>query len=161
MTDKTTSVTVGTPRRLRGDALHIFGLSQRYAHTNVGMPAQWARFIPFIGSIADRADDATYGVVRNAGERGTIDYITGVAVRAFPDEPKEFARLEIPAQTYAVFEHRDHVSAVQTTWQAIWDHGLSDANLEAADGLSFERYGKNFDPPTGLGGFEIWVPVKA
>ena len=39
MTDKKTAVTVGTPRLVRRDALLIFGLSQRYAHTNVGMPA--------------------------------------------------------------------------------------------------------------------------
>ena len=30
----------------------------------------------------------------------------------------------------------------------------------AADAPSFERYGKKFDPRTGNGGFEIWLPVK-
>src|SRR5262245_51572842 len=133
MTDKKTAVTVGTPRTVRRDALLIFGLSQRYAHTNVGMPAQWSRVIPFIGSIAGRVDDATYGVVINAGEAATIDYITGVEVRAFPEEPKEFTRLRIQPQTYAVFDHNEHVSTVNATWQAIWDHALSDAKLQATD----------------------------
>jgi AraC family transcriptional regulator len=161
MTDKKTAVTVGTPRILRRDALLIFGLGQRYAHTNVGMPAQWSHFIPVIGSIKERVDDTTYGVIRQTSEAGAIDYITGVEVRAFPKEPAEFERLQIPAQTYAVFEHHDHVSAVQSTWQSIWGHALSDAKLEATGGPAFERYGKSFDPRTGLGGFELWVPVKA
>lgn len=160
MTDKKTAVSVGTSRIVRRDALLIFGLSQRYAHTNVGMPAQWSRFIPFIGSIRGRVDDTTYGVIRGAEEAGTIDYICGVEVRSFPNEPKEFVRLQIPAETYAVFEHHEHVSAVQTSWQAIWSHALSDAKLQATDGPAFEHYGQSFDPKTGLGGFELWVPVK-
>jgi len=160
MTDKKTAVTVGTPRIVRRDALLIFGLSQRYAHTNVGMPAQWSRFIPAIGSIAERVDDTTYGVIRNTGEPGSIEYTCGVEVRAFPDAPKEFSRVQIPAETYAVFEHRDHIATIQSSWQAIWDHALTDARLEAKDAPAFERYGKQFDPRTGLGGCELWVPVR-
>jgi hypothetical protein len=29
-----------------------------------------------------------------------------------------------------------------------------------ADAPNFERYGESFDPVTGNGGLEIWVPVK-
>ncbi len=78
----------------------------------------------------------------------------------FPRVPPECARLRIPPQTYAVFAHRDHVSAASETWRAIWNHGLSEAGLTAADGPSFERYGAAFDGRTGLGGFEIWVPIN-
>jgi len=38
---------------------------------------------------------------------------------------------------------------------------LSTAGLEATDGPAFERYDARFDPRTGSGGFEIWVPVSA
>jgi len=30
-----------------------------------------------------------------------------------------------------------------------------------ADAPTFERYDETFDPLTGNGGFEIWVPIKA
>ncbi|TIN58627.1 MAG: AraC family transcriptional regulator, partial [Mesorhizobium sp.] len=30
-----------------------------------------------------------------------------------------------------------------------------------ADAPEFERYGPEFDPRSGKGGLEIWIPVKA
>ena len=60
-----------------------------------------------------------------------------------------------------MFVHAGHVSEVPTTWHTIWNHVLSAAGVEATDGPAFERYGEMFDPRTGLGGLEIWVPIKA
>jgi AraC family transcriptional regulator len=37
---------------------------------------------------------------------------------------------------------------------------LPASGLKIADAPNFERYGTNFDPLTGNGGFEIWVPVR-
>jgi len=37
---------------------------------------------------------------------------------------------------------------------------LPASGLKAADAPNFERYGETFDPATGNGGFEIWVPVR-
>jgi AraC family transcriptional regulator len=33
--------------------------------------------------------------------------------------------------------------------------------VKAADAPMFERYDETFDPRTGLGGVELWVPIKA
>ena len=66
-----------------------------------------------------------------------------------------------PPQTYAVFEQRDHISAIAEAWKAIWEHGLADAGFQAADGPALERYGEEFDGRTGLGGYELWVPIKS
>ena len=158
---QTTSTPRVTPARtVRSDALLIVGRSQRYQGSNAGMAEQWQQFMPHIGHIAGQIGNVTYGVVRRVDDNGAIEYITGVQVREFSDQPVELARLRIPAQTYAVFEHRDHVSAVNATWQAIWNHALSDAGYQAADGPALERYDERFDPRTGLGGLEIWVPIK-
>lgn len=161
MNDHSSTTTIAPPRIVRAEALLIFGLGQRYHNTNAGIPSQWDRFLPYLGNIPGQVDDTTYGVICNTDEAGSIEYISGVQVREFPDHPAEFSRLRIPPQSYAVFEHREHVSAVSATWQAIWNHELSNAGYQATDGPAFERYGKAFDPRTGLGGLEIWVPVKA
>lgn len=160
MNNNTSTTTVAPPRIVRADALLIFGLSQRYHRSNAGIPSQWDRFVPHVGNIPGQVDQVTYGVICNTDDTGSIEYICGVQVREFPTHPVEFARLRIPPQTYAVFEHREHVSAVSTTWQAIWNHALSSAGHEATDGPAFERYDKTFDARTGLGGLEIWVPIK-
>jgi AraC family transcriptional regulator len=76
-------------------------------------------------------------------------------VREFPTRPAAFTRLRIPPQTYAVFEHRDHVASVATTWHALWNHALFAAGNEATDGPGFERYDASFDSRTGLGGLQL------
>ena len=161
MTDHKSTTTLAPPRIVRSDALLIFGLGQRYYKSNSGIPSQWDRFIPYLGNIPGQVDDMTYGVICNTDDTGSIEYICGVQVREFPDHPAEFSRVRIPPQTYAVFDHRDHVSSVSDTWQAIWNHELSSAGHKATDGPAFERYGQGFDPRTGRGGLEIWVPISA
>lgn len=59
-----------------------------------------------------------------------------------------------------MFTHRDHVSTVRRTWYTIWNKALPEAGLQSADAPEFERYGAAFDPRTGEGGFEIWIPIK-
>jgi len=155
------TLTMAPPQIVRHDALLIFGIGQRYHQSNAGIPSQWDRFVPYLGSIEGQVDNVTYGVICNTDDAGSIEYICGVQVREFPAQPTEFARVRIPSQTYAVFQHKEHVASVNATWQAIWNHGLSSAKLQATDGPAFERYGPQFDGRTGLGGLEIWIPIKA
>ena len=155
------TISLTTPRIVRSDALLIVGLTQRYHQTNAGMPSQWDRFVPYIGHISNEVGRVAYGVICNTDEAGSIDYVAGVQVHEFPAEPAELTRLRIPPQTYAVFVHTGHISEVGATWQAGWNHGLSDAGHEASDGPAFERYGETFDGRTGRGDVELWVPITA
>ena len=82
-------------------------------------------------------------------------------VAGFSDLPGEFARVRIPAQRYAVFTHRDHISTIRRTWKTIWHKWLPESGHELADAPTFERYGEAFDPRSGRGGLEIWLPLKA
>jgi AraC family transcriptional regulator len=87
-------------------------------------------------------------------------YVTGVEVSEFPSEPANYTRLRLPPHSYAVFEHTGHISGVQASWNNVWQHGLRQAGLQAADGACFELYGERFDGKTGNGGLELWVPVR-
>ena len=66
----------------------------------------------------------------------------------------------IPEQKYAVFTHSEHISTIRRTVNTIWNHWLPISGMKAADAPSFERYDEAFDPATGNGGLEIWVPVR-
>src|SRR5438874_2261201 len=77
-----------------------------------------------------------------------------------PAIPSEFSRVRIPEQRYAVFTHRDHISSIRRTINTIWNQWLPASGLKAADAPNFERYDENFDPLTGNGGLEIWIPVR-
>ena len=102
-----------------------------------------------------------YGVIHNSDDNGHADYLTGVEVKDFAAVPAEFSRLQIPAQRYAVFTHKDHISAIRRTWFSIWNKGLPDAGLEATGGPEFERYDERFDGRSGTGEVEIWIPITA
>ena len=101
-----------------------------------------------------------YGVCCNGDDAGNFDYIAGVEVSDFSDLPREFAGVRIPGQKYAVFTHRDHISTIRRTVNTIWNQWLPASGLKVADAPNFERYDENFDPLSGNGGLEIWVPVR-
>jgi len=148
---------IAPPRMVDGRPLRIFGISKRY-RDNAAIPAQWSDFTPHIGHIPNQVGNVAYGVVSNTDEAGSCDYLSGVEVSEFPAEPAEFSRLEIPAQRYAVFEHKGHISGIGATWKAIFDQ-LHGPEFKPGEGPSFERYDERFDGRTGLGGLEIWIPV--
>lgn len=153
--------TLEPPRFETGRAMLIAGLAGRYNdETVVGVPAQWQRFAPAIGHIPGQIGQTTYGVCCNGDDEGNIDYISGVEVADFSELPAEFARLRLPAQRYAVFRHRDHVSSIRRSWKTIWTKWLPESGHQLADAPTFERYDEHFDPRTGSGGCEIWLPIK-
>src|SRR5438105_2014185 len=90
---------------------------------------------------------------------GAPDILT-LALDADYGSHEAFSRVRIPEQRYAVFTHSDHVSTIRRTVNTIWNQWLPASGLKAADAPFFERYDENFDPLTGNGGLEIWVPVK-
>lgn len=148
------------PRFEDAKTLLIAGLGERYnPQTMAGIPAQWQRFGPHIGNIPGQVGGPAYGVICNGDGEGNIDYIAGVEVTDFDGLPADFARIRIPAHRYAVFTHAGHVSTIQRTWNAIWSQWLPESGFKSADAPDFELYGANFDPQSGSGGFEIWIPV--
>jgi AraC family transcriptional regulator len=160
--DQTTITPLASPRLVTSEVLLMFGLSENYqCSSKAGIPSQWNRFLPHLGPIQNQVGGVAYGVIYNSDDSGNVDYMCAVEVTEFPNHPAEFTRLRIPPQTYAVFEHRDHISSISASWKAIWEQGLAKAGYQAADGPALERYGEQFDGRTGLGGVELWVPVKA
>jgi AraC family transcriptional regulator len=159
--DSTLTDNLQPPRFETSTPLLVAGLGERYNHENgAGIPGQWHRFHQAVDDIPGRIGKVAYGVCCNGDDSGNFDYIAGVEVRDFSDLPRAFAKVRIPEQRYAVFTHSDHISTIRRTVNTIWNHWLPASGLKAADAPSFERYDANFDPLTGNGGLEIWVPVR-
>lgn len=160
--DETLIVTLEPPRFVTGRTLLLAGLGERYRfETNQGIPLQWQRFVPYIGNIPGQVGDVTYGVCCNSDGTGNFEYVTAVEVSSFDEVPPELRRVRIPAQRYVVFTHRDHISAIRGTCYTIWNQWLPASGYEVADAPDFERYDADFDPQTGTGKVEIWLPLKA
>jgi len=159
--DSTVIDNLQAPRFVTGKAFLVAGVGERYTcDSSAGIPGQWQRFHQSVENIPGRIGKVAYGVCCNGDDAGNFDYIAGVEASDFSDLPREFSRVRIPEQRYAVFTHRDHISNVRRTINTIWNHWLPASGLKAADAPNFERYDENFDPLTGNGGLEIWIPVK-
>ena len=150
------------PRFETGKALLVAGIGERCTHENEGafIPNLWQRFHQVVDNIPGRIGKVAYGVCCNGDDAGNFDYVAGVEVTDFSDLRREFQGVRIPEQRYAVFTHSEHISTIRRTVNTIWNHWLPASGMKAADAPSFERYDENFDPATGNGGLEIWIPVR-
>ncbi len=141
--------------------LLLAGLGTRYdCNDKAGIPAQWQRFSAHLGHIPGQVGAAAYGVCSNFDSEGNFDYLCAVEVRDISGLGPALTHLRLESRRYAVFAHRDHVASIGGTWNAIWSQWLPGSEYEAPDAPVFEKYGQAFNPATGLGGFELWVPVK-
>ena len=148
------------PRYEQGSAMLLAGLSESYTlETRGKIPAQWERFAPSIGKVPGQIGHTCYGVCWNVSPGGKFDYLSGVEVASDKGLPAEFVTVPIPARAYAVFPHRDHVSSIDKTLDKIWSEWVPQCGLKIAAAPCFERYSEEFNPQTGMGGMEIWIPL--
>lgn len=159
MSDTTTLVE--EPRTEAPGELHVAGQSCRYAFADAGgIPMQWQNFAPLIPAINPDPDAATFGVIHNSdGEH--FDYLASVELAAGASTPSDADSLTLAPQTYLVFWHPGHVATLHATCDAIWNQWLPASSYQAAQAPWFERYGAEFEPTTGAGGVEVWIPVVA
>jgi uncharacterized protein YndB with AHSA1/START domain/predicted transcriptional regulator YdeE len=137
-------------------AMRIAGLSARYSmQTMSEIPAQWSRFIPHLPALGAKPEDAVYGIISHGREPG-FDYLCGVEAPEQADLPDMYVSVRLPEQSYAVYEHHGHVRTLCHTMAAIGEQ------ISAGEPLQIlERYGADFDPLTGAGRIEIWVPLQS
>jgi AraC family transcriptional regulator len=151
------------PRFETTPAKLMAGLQQTYSYGgNAGIPSQWQRFNEF-GEIPGQIGNVAYGIcTQEEGQDDSFQYMTAVEVRDTDGLPDGFESLRLPARTYAVFAHRGHISGIQATCHAIFTEWLPSSDYKHA-GLPdlMERYDDRFDPRTGMGLTEIWIPVKS
>jgi AraC family transcriptional regulator len=163
-TDTNLVVDLEIPRFENGRPLLIAGLRERLTDDAGNIPALWQRFVPYIGNVPGQAGHIAYGVslFKGDGSCGCEYYLAGVEVSDFSGLPGEFSHLRIPAHKYAVFPHREHVSRLWNTIDAIGRKWLPNSGHEIATDARgfFERYSEDFNPQTGMGGMEVWMPIK-
>jgi AraC family transcriptional regulator len=156
------AVQLQAPRIEESRALLIAGLRGHFTSENwEEIPEQWQRFVSF-GNVPGKLGSAHYGVCFNRSDG--VDYLSGVEVSSAAGLPKEFCWVSIPAQEYAVFPHQEHVSKLRNTLEAIQYEWLPQSGYgdgpTAKEWAFFERYGDRFDPRTGMGDIEVWIPIN-
>ena len=148
------------PRIEELGALTVVGLSRRQNLTNAqAIPGQWQQFMTRYEEIENKAEPIPVSVTTDMDGDGNFSYLTGVIVSSAGSPPKGLVTQSVPAQTYAVFTHSTHVSEIPKTYAAIWDQWIPQSGKVVSDGPWLEKHLPTFNPRTGLGGIEIWIPL--
>ncbi len=139
----------------------VVGLNRTYApEQRAAIPEQWVSFIPYLGTIPGQVGATTYGVCWNPRPGCVFDYLTGVEVGSTAPLPEGFSAVQLPAGRYAIYTHTRHISELGAALDTLWSQWAPDCGLKLADSPSFERYTEEFNPQTGLGGTEVWIPLE-
>ena len=133
-----------------------------FAAAAASVPAQWEEFARTVlaGGVPGQVGATTYGAMCQTdvpAER--FEYLAGVEVAALERVPAGLGRMRVPAQRYAVFEHRGRIADIRATWGAIWQDWLPRSGFAPAPTPDFERYDERFEPASGEGVVEIWFPI--
>jgi AraC family transcriptional regulator len=148
------------PRIEKLGPLTVVGLARQQNLANAQeIPGQWQQFMTMSEEIDNKADPIPVSVTTDMDGDGNFSYLTGVIVSSAASPPKGLVARSVPAQTYAVFTHSGHVFEIGKTYAAIWDQWVPQSGKVVSDGPRLEKHLPTFNPRTGLGGIEIWIPV--
>jgi AraC family transcriptional regulator len=152
------------PRFETRSAMLLAGLAEIYAHeATQAIPSLWQRFNQHFGHIPGQSGNVAYGVCTQVdGNSDGFRYMSAVEITGTDDLPEDFVTVKLPQQHYAVFTHRGHISGISATVHQIFGEWLPQSgHRHAGTPDMMERYDDRFDPRTGMGVTEIWIPLKA
>lgn len=126
------------------------------------IPNLWTQFGALIPSIPKTGPGVTYGVVAAPppGEEG-FEYAPSVAIKSADELPEGLKAIRIAEHDYAIFRHPGHIADMPAVCNAIFGDWCASADRRPAE-ISIqmlEFYPESFNPMTGEGGFEIWLPL--
>lgn len=88
-------------------------------------------------------------------------YLAGVEVSVGATVREPLQVIRVPARSWAMVTHREHITTITSTIQAVFAEALPAAGLVPGDDPDLlEVYRETFDPWSGLGGVELWVPLR-
>jgi AraC family transcriptional regulator len=147
------------PRIAAAQAMTFVGSTEAHLiGRTAGIPGQWQRFMPRYGEIEGKVDPSPWGLSMPSQIEGGFDYMCAVKVSGGQVAPRGLRLLKLGPRPWAVFEHRGHVSRMPATFAAIWNDWPAELCM-APDAPCLEQHCPAFDPRTGLGGVDIWIPL--
>ena len=145
----------------------IAGLRGQFTcHSQEEIASLWRRFLSHSSGADHKTRNPSYGVCLDCMGSDTFDYLCGIEIPDSTSAPESWARVRMAAHTYAVFRHPGPVSDLRETVNAIFEQWLPHSGLEVAETAPdepdfLECYSHEFDPDSGLGGIEIWIPIHS
>ena len=150
-----TPVRVATPGEMK-----MAGISGEFTGPK-GIAELWEKFLPYLDKLPVQVGNVAWGVIFGSDANGKFKYMPAVQVSDFSSLPAELEQVTIPAQDYHVFAHGGNLDQLPDTIGQICRTGVFHAPLSADQVGMMEYYGPGFDPMTGTGDMEVWVPSRS
>ncbi len=161
--DPETSASLPRPAIVRRSALQLAGINRRFPIDDfAGIPSLWQELHAYDGAIPGRCGHLAYGVVSDMSAAGnSYRYLAGVEVAPESEPRRPLHHLTLPAQRWAIITHHGHITTITDTVRKTFAQALPDAGLTpATEPDLLEVYTEAFDPWTGTGGLQVWVPLR-
>ncbi len=153
-------MTMREPRIVQREAFRVVGMQITTNPMAGEIPALWQRFVPRMAEVPDIAEPkVSYGAMQNFDpQKGTLEYMAGVSVSSLAHMPDGMTSMDVPPNTYAVFEAT--LASIGDVFCQIYETWLPTSNFEHVKAPYFERYDERFDPAVSNSVIEVYVPVK-
>lgn len=150
---------ISTPIFVQKPKRNFVGLDRPMSHDEIEtIPAQWAAFNAADLAIENSVGKGSYGIVHSfVGD--SWRYACAYEVSKLGAIPEGYAHIAAPAAHFAVFKSSENISQIGDVISTVMDW-IDTSDYQSADGPMLEYYGPSYEPETGMGGFEIWSPVR-
>jgi predicted transcriptional regulator YdeE len=120
------------------------------------IPALWEQWGATLSTLPSAKPGIFYGLTLDfQGATLTIDYLAAVPAAPELPTPEGLVRVEIPAQTYAVFDCT--LATLSQTIMATYSEWLPGSGYQRGNGPEFEHYDESFDTPEKP--LTFWLPI--
>ncbi len=128
------------------------------------LPALWDAFIARLGEIEAASPKTTYGVINQDADDGErLEYFAAIEVSPTDaaDVPEGMAQVEVPAATYALFEHRGEAEQVDRTVSYAYATWLAQSKYRHGSGPDLEMYDERYHPTSEESVLSVALPIEA
>jgi len=151
---------------IRGAELAI-GMGASFKPKSTSEIAQlWGRFVSRMHEIKNAKAGYTLGICSmehpsvQKGDGDCFVYIAAVPVHKVEDIPEGMVLCELKPSQYARFTHKGQIMDIAHTVDYIWGTWATQSNRKLKKAPDFELYDERFDPRTGAGEVDIYVPIE-
>jgi len=156
-----------SPEIYRHGALTLVGLRTLFysvdsEKNNVGqeLPPLWNAFLPRLSEIRNTVPGVCYGVVRqDPGDGERLEYHAAIAVTRIDALPEGMSAVEVPAGTYARFEHRGLAQRVDHTVSYAYGTWLPQSGHRHTYAPDLEMYGAAYHPTNDDSVLHYAIPI--
>lgn len=139
----------------------FYGVGSEKNNLGEQLPRLWDAFLPRARDIPDKVRVPYYGVIRpDLDDPERLEYFAAVEVPHARPVPSDLVNLELPAERYAIFEHRGYAKAIDRTVDYVYSTWLVRSGHQHTWGPDLELYGPQWSADGAESVMHYAIPIR-